>query len=317
MRISHRALQATPNDANALALQSIIAVAQGDKAAALRRRPACRTAGARIRRRPRSHSRTRSRRDSTLRARAPACRRPSSSSRRTRWRGRGSPRSSRHSAKVERALEAAQKATELQPNLSRTQTVLGFAYLIQVRTTEAREAFEKAITLDQADPLPRLGLGLAKIRDGNLDEGGRDIEVAASLDSSNAIVRSYLGKTYYEEKLSPRSTSANTTSRSSSIPTIRRRTSTTRSRSRRPTGRSRRCKTSKRRSSSTTTAPFTDRGCCSTPTSRRAARAWPHLHRSRLPGARPRRRLEIGQHRPEQLLGASLPRGLVLGVAAP
>ena len=137
-------------------------------------------------------------------ARAPACRRPSSSIRRTRLPSHGSPSSSRRSAKVGRALAAAQKATELQPNLSRTQTVLGFAYLVEVKTVEARAAFEKAITLDQADPLPRLGLGLAKIRDGNLDEGGRDIEVAASLDSSNAIVRSYLGKTYYEEKLSPR-----------------------------------------------------------------------------------------------------------------
>jgi tetratricopeptide (TPR) repeat protein len=91
----------------------------------------------------------------------------------------------------------------LQPNLARTQTVLGFAYLMEVKTKEAREAFEKAITLDQADPLPRLGLGLAKIRDGRLNEGGREIEVAASLDPSNAIVRSYLGKTYYEEKRGP------------------------------------------------------------------------------------------------------------------
>ncbi len=63
-----------------------------------------------------------------------------------------------------RALDAAEKAAALQPNLARTQTVLGFAYLMQVRTRQAREAFEKAIALDQADPLPRLGLGLAKIR---------------------------------------------------------------------------------------------------------------------------------------------------------
>jgi tetratricopeptide (TPR) repeat protein len=61
-------------------------------------------------------------------------------------------------------------------------------------------AFEKAITLDQAAPLPRLGLGLAKIRKGDLEEGGREIEIAAGLDSSNSLVRSYLGKTYYEEK---------------------------------------------------------------------------------------------------------------------
>jgi tetratricopeptide (TPR) repeat protein len=81
--------------------------------------------------------------------------------------------------------------------------VLGFAYLTQVKTTEAKEAFEKAIAFDQADPLPRLGLGLAKIREGGLYEGGRDLEIAASLDPNNSLVRSYLGKTYYEEKRIP------------------------------------------------------------------------------------------------------------------
>lgn len=104
---------------------------------------------------------------------------------------------------LDKALSAAQKATALDPNLSRTQTVLGFAYLTQVQTTPAKEAFEKAIELDQADPLPRLGLGLAKIREGDLHAGGRDIEIAASLDPNYSIVRSYLGKTYYEEKHIP------------------------------------------------------------------------------------------------------------------
>jgi tetratricopeptide (TPR) repeat protein len=101
---------------------------------------------------------------------------------------------------LKRALKAAQQAVNLEPNLARTQTVLGYVYLTQVKTTKAKEAFEKAIVLDQADPLPRLGLGLAKIRVSHLDEGGRDIEIAASLDPNNSIVRSYLGKTYYEEK---------------------------------------------------------------------------------------------------------------------
>jgi tetratricopeptide (TPR) repeat protein len=78
--------------------------------------------------------------------------------------------------------------------------VLGYAYLMRVKTKDAKAAFEKAIVLDQADPLPRLGLGLAKIREGKLHDGGREIETAASLDPSNALVRSYLGKTYYEEK---------------------------------------------------------------------------------------------------------------------
>jgi tetratricopeptide (TPR) repeat protein len=99
-----------------------------------------------------------------------------------------------------KSLDAAQKAVELDPNLSRTQTVLGFAYLTQVKTAMAKDAFDKAIMLDQADALPRLGLGLAKIRDGQLAEGRRDIEIAASLDSNNSIIRSYLGKAYFEEK---------------------------------------------------------------------------------------------------------------------
>ena len=77
---------------------------------------------------------------------------------------------------------------------------MGFAYLMQVEIDKAKAAFEKAISLDQAAPLPRLGLGLAIIREGNLEKGGREIEIAASLDPNNSLIRSYLGKTYYEEK---------------------------------------------------------------------------------------------------------------------
>ena len=105
-------------------------------------------------------------------------------------------------ARLDEALQAAQKAVSLNPNLSRTQMVLGFAHLTRVNTTEARRAFERAIELDQADSLSRLGLGLAKIRESNFEEGRKDIEVAASLDPNNSIVRSYLGKAYYEEKRS-------------------------------------------------------------------------------------------------------------------
>ena len=101
---------------------------------------------------------------------------------------------------LDKALDAAKKAESLAPNLALTQNVLGFAYLTQVDIDEAKAAFEKAISLDQAAPMPRLGLGLAKIRQGHLKEGGREIEIAASLDPNNSLIRSYLGKTYYEEK---------------------------------------------------------------------------------------------------------------------
>jgi tetratricopeptide (TPR) repeat protein len=98
------------------------------------------------------------------------------------------------------ALEAARKAAELQPGLSRAQTVLGYAYLTEVNTGEAKAAFENAIKLDPSDPLPRLGLGLAEIRNGHLKEGTKEIEVAVSLNPDESLLRSYLGKAYYEEK---------------------------------------------------------------------------------------------------------------------
>jgi tetratricopeptide (TPR) repeat protein len=101
---------------------------------------------------------------------------------------------------LDEALEAAKKAVSLEPNLSRTQTVLGFSYLAQVRTQAAREAFQKAIEFDGSDPLPRLGLGLARIREGHLAEGTRELEIAVSLDPGQPLVRSYLGKAYFEGK---------------------------------------------------------------------------------------------------------------------
>ena len=101
---------------------------------------------------------------------------------------------------LDRALDTANRAVAQNPNIARTQTVLGFAHLTRIKTTEARQAFEKAISLDSADPLSRLGLGLARIRTGHLDAGRRDIEIAAALDPNNSLLRSYLGKAYYEER---------------------------------------------------------------------------------------------------------------------
>ena len=67
---------------------------------------------------------------------------------------------------LDAALESARKAEQLDPGLSRTQTVLGFAYLTRIEVDHAKTAFERAMALDPADPLPRLGMGLAKIRGG-------------------------------------------------------------------------------------------------------------------------------------------------------
>ena len=101
---------------------------------------------------------------------------------------------------LDRALEAATEAARLDAGNARAQTVLGFTALTQIRLREAAEAFERAIQLDPAAPLPRLGLGLTRIRSGDLEEGQRQIEIAVSLDPADSLLRSYLGKAYYEER---------------------------------------------------------------------------------------------------------------------
>lgn len=101
---------------------------------------------------------------------------------------------------LEESHAAADRAVVLAPELSRTQSVLGFSHLMQVETSAAIVTFDKAIELDQADPLPRLGKGLALIREGDLTEGRREIEIGVGLDGNNALIRSYLGKAYFEEK---------------------------------------------------------------------------------------------------------------------
>jgi tetratricopeptide (TPR) repeat protein len=197
-----RALRLAPNDSNALALQSIIAVVQNEKDKALRvakraveAAPDSATALIALSYAQQARFDLEGARASLEKAvqldpeNALAWARLAEL-----WSSFG---------RLDQALKAAQKAVVLEPNLSRTQTVLGFAYLTEVKTRQAKDAFKKAIALDQADPLPRLGLGLAKIRAGDLHEGRRETEVAASLDPNNSIVRSYLGKTYYEEKRIP------------------------------------------------------------------------------------------------------------------
>jgi tetratricopeptide (TPR) repeat protein/opacity protein-like surface antigen len=99
-----------------------------------------------------------------------------------------------------RALEAAETSISVGPELGRTQTVLGFARLAQIKLSDAKASFERAIVLESESSLARLGLGLAKIRGGDLREGRRDIEIAATLDPNNSLIRSYLGKAYFEEK---------------------------------------------------------------------------------------------------------------------
>jgi tetratricopeptide (TPR) repeat protein len=197
-----RALKLAPNDSNALALQSIVAVVQNKKEKALEvaRRAVKAAPGSATALIALSYAQqTRFDLEGARASLEKAVKREPKNA--LAWARLAELWSS--FGRLDQVLKAARKATILEPKLSRTQSVLGFAYLTRVETTRAHEAFGKAIALDQADPLPRLGLGLAKIREGDLHEGLREIEIAASLDPNNAIVRSYLGKAYYEDKRIP------------------------------------------------------------------------------------------------------------------
>jgi tetratricopeptide (TPR) repeat protein len=194
-----RALAVAPEDADALALQTIIAVVQNDEARALElaRRtvaaaPRSATAHVALSYAQQARFELDAARSSLERAVAVD---PQNA---LAWARLAELHAS--FGELGRSLDAARTAEALAPELSRTQTVLGFAHLREVDLSAARRAFERAIALDSADPLPRLGFGLTIIRDGDLGEGRREIEIAASLAPNDALIRSYLGKAYYEEK---------------------------------------------------------------------------------------------------------------------
>ncbi|MEP6601618.1 MAG: TonB-dependent receptor, partial [Nitrospirota bacterium] len=110
-----------------------------------------------------------------------------------------------------RAAEpAALAAVEINPQDSRARSVLGFVHLAQIDINKARADFQAAIERDSSDPLPRLGLGLAIIRDGDLPAGREQIEIAVALDPTNSLIRSYMGKAYYEENSKARDKLAGT-----------------------------------------------------------------------------------------------------------
>lgn len=101
---------------------------------------------------------------------------------------------------LDKAVDAAGRAVAVAPNLARPQTVLGFVELTRLHTSAAKAAFNNAISLESGSPLARFGLGLAMIREGDLRGGRSEIETAAALNVEDAIIRSYLGKAYFDEK---------------------------------------------------------------------------------------------------------------------
>jgi Tfp pilus assembly protein PilF len=97
------------------------------------------------------------------------------------------------------AIESATRARALAPSQSQPLVVLGFANLRAFDTPAAASAFEAALEIERDAPLPWLGSALASIRAGDLEAGRRQLEMAVALDPANPLTRSYMAKIYGAE----------------------------------------------------------------------------------------------------------------------
>ncbi len=98
------------------------------------------------------------------------------------------------------AVESANKAVQLAPDLARSHLAQGFVRLARLELHEAEQAFRAALTQDSGEPLAFLGLGLLEIRRGRLVQGREHLETATALDPQQSLLRSYLGKAYFDER---------------------------------------------------------------------------------------------------------------------
>jgi len=100
-----------------------------------------------------------------------------------------------------RASERAiQRSVALSPRHAPTQALRGFVSAAQNRIEEAIGAFNAALDLDHRLGDAWLGLGLCRIRRGELEAGREDLKAAVLVEPNRALLRSYLGKAFGESK---------------------------------------------------------------------------------------------------------------------
>lgn len=92
------------------------------------------------------------------------------------------------------ARVAIDRALEFTPNSARVHALQGFILSAENRIAEARAAFDRAVGLDGSFGNGWLGLGLTKIKMGELAAGRADLQTAATVEPTSSIFHSYLGK---------------------------------------------------------------------------------------------------------------------------
>lgn len=96
--------------------------------------------------------------------------------------------------RTRQAREAIALGERLAPDNARTHALLGFILCAENRIADGRTAFERAVNLDGSFGNGWLGLGLTRIRQGDLEGGRADIQTAATVEPTTSIFHSYLGK---------------------------------------------------------------------------------------------------------------------------
>ena len=102
-------------------------------------------------------------------------------------------------AKTREAAAALEKALQLAPMNAQAHALRGFVLSASNRIEEAARSFEKAVLLDGALGNGWLGLGLTKIKRGDLEGGRADLQTAATVEPTVAGFHSYLGKAFSME----------------------------------------------------------------------------------------------------------------------
>jgi Tfp pilus assembly protein PilF len=94
------------------------------------------------------------------------------------------------------ALEALGRGLAASPRHAQGHALRGFLLSARNEIGQARASFETALSLDGALGNAWLGRGLTYIRQGNPALGNRDLQAAAGLEPSRALLHSYLGKAF-------------------------------------------------------------------------------------------------------------------------
>ena len=98
------------------------------------------------------------------------------------------------------ARDSIAKAKDIAPDDSAVLVQSAFVDMFNNRFQKAEKQFQQALALYSENPQARLGLGLVLLRQGDLEAGRKQIEYAVSLDPARSVLRSYLGRAYFEEK---------------------------------------------------------------------------------------------------------------------